>query len=239
VPAGRIRVLALYAGLLLVAATTTDKPPLTLGPGRLGWLPAALTLAAAACCAAVPAAVSYLLSLALISQGLYGFVIARMYAWNGTPVTRYALMPVGEYSRLTYLVLPAAYALLGLGGWLLWAAIGERPELARPVLGARLAAARAGTAPRRELWGLLLLPVTAMTADLFASGIWFGRGPASAAWTAVIGASALIIVRLRPVIAADLAGLERRLAAFDGVVAVSSPPGGPTIVALELACALS
>ena len=35
-----------------------------------------------------------------------------------------------------------------------------------------------------------------------------------------------------------LAGLERRLAAFDGIVAVSSPPGGPTIVAMEVACAL-
>jgi signal transduction histidine kinase len=36
-----------------------------------------------------------------------------------------------------------------------------------------------------------------------------------------------------------LAGLERRLAAFDGVLAVSSPPGGPTIVAIEVPCALS
>jgi signal transduction histidine kinase len=53
--------------------------------------------------------------------------------------------------------------------------------------------------------GLLLLPVTAMTADLFASSIWFGRGPAGALWTAVIGVSALIIVRLRPAAAADLA----------------------------------
>jgi signal transduction histidine kinase len=34
-----------------------------------------------------------------------------------------------------------------------------------------------------------------------------------------------------------LAGVERRLAAFDGVLAVSSPPGGPTIVAMEVPCA--
>ncbi|WP_433893186.1 sensor histidine kinase [Streptomyces sp. CA-111067] len=33
-----------------------------------------------------------------------------------------------------------------------------------------------------------------------------------------------------------LAGVERRLAAFDGVLAVSSPPGGPTIVAMEVPC---
>jgi signal transduction histidine kinase len=36
-----------------------------------------------------------------------------------------------------------------------------------------------------------------------------------------------------------LAGIERRLAAFDGVVAVSSPPGGPTIVTMEIPCVLS
>jgi len=36
-----------------------------------------------------------------------------------------------------------------------------------------------------------------------------------------------------------LAGVERRLAAFDGIMAISSPAGGPTIVALEVPCALS
>jgi signal transduction histidine kinase len=34
-----------------------------------------------------------------------------------------------------------------------------------------------------------------------------------------------------------LAGLQRRLGAFDGVLAVSSPAGGPTLVTLELPCA--
>jgi signal transduction histidine kinase len=36
-----------------------------------------------------------------------------------------------------------------------------------------------------------------------------------------------------------LAGVERRLATFDGILAVSSPPGGPTIVVIEVPCALS
>jgi signal transduction histidine kinase len=36
-----------------------------------------------------------------------------------------------------------------------------------------------------------------------------------------------------------LAGVERRLATFDGILAISSPPGGPTIVAIEVPCALS
>jgi signal transduction histidine kinase len=35
-----------------------------------------------------------------------------------------------------------------------------------------------------------------------------------------------------------LAGVERRLATFDGLLALSSPPGGPTIVVFEVPCAL-
>jgi signal transduction histidine kinase len=36
-----------------------------------------------------------------------------------------------------------------------------------------------------------------------------------------------------------LAGVERRMGTFDGILAVSSPPGGPTIVVIEVPCALS
>jgi signal transduction histidine kinase len=42
-----------------------------------------------------------------------------------------------------------------------------------------------------------------------------------------------------PAIGTGLRGIERRLAAFDGVLAVSSPPGGPTVVNMEIPCALS
>jgi signal transduction histidine kinase len=36
-----------------------------------------------------------------------------------------------------------------------------------------------------------------------------------------------------------LRGIERRLAAFDGILAISSPPGGPTAVTMEIPCELS
>jgi signal transduction histidine kinase len=36
-----------------------------------------------------------------------------------------------------------------------------------------------------------------------------------------------------------LRGIERRLAPFDGVMAISSPPGGPTAVTMEIPCVLS
>jgi signal transduction histidine kinase len=35
-----------------------------------------------------------------------------------------------------------------------------------------------------------------------------------------------------------LSGVERRLGTFDGVLAVSSPAGGPTMVTMEIPCAL-
>jgi signal transduction histidine kinase len=42
-----------------------------------------------------------------------------------------------------------------------------------------------------------------------------------------------------PAHGSGLAGIARRLAAFDGVLALSSPPGGPTVVNVEIPCALS
>jgi signal transduction histidine kinase len=42
-----------------------------------------------------------------------------------------------------------------------------------------------------------------------------------------------------PALGTGLRGMERRLGTFDGVLAVSSPPGGPTIVVIEVPCALS
>ena len=36
-----------------------------------------------------------------------------------------------------------------------------------------------------------------------------------------------------------LSGIARRVAAFDGVLVVSSPAGGPTVINLEIPCALS
>jgi signal transduction histidine kinase len=42
-----------------------------------------------------------------------------------------------------------------------------------------------------------------------------------------------------PALGSGMAGVEKRLATFDGILAVSSPPGGPTIVVMEVPCALS
>jgi signal transduction histidine kinase len=41
-----------------------------------------------------------------------------------------------------------------------------------------------------------------------------------------------------PAMGSGLRGVERRLGTFDGILAVNSPPGGPTIVVIEVPCAL-
>ena len=42
-----------------------------------------------------------------------------------------------------------------------------------------------------------------------------------------------------PARGSGLRGIERRLAAFDGVLALTSPAGGPTVVNLEIPCGSS
>jgi signal transduction histidine kinase len=42
-----------------------------------------------------------------------------------------------------------------------------------------------------------------------------------------------------PTAGTGLRGIERRLAAFDGTITLSSPPGGPTVITMEVPCALS
>jgi signal transduction histidine kinase len=70
---------------------------------------------------------------------------------------------------------------------------------------------------------------------------------ARSAWVALLHADGLLRVEVGddgdggadPGRGTGLHGIERRLNAFDGTMAVSSPPGGPTVVTMELPCALS
>ena len=74
--------------------------------------------------------------MALILYGLSGFVVARDYAVGGV-VGSYGLTPVGNPGLEADLILPQAYALLLLGGWLTL-------RSADPVLVRREALARPG-----------------------------------------------------------------------------------------------
>jgi signal transduction histidine kinase len=70
---------------------------------------------------------------------------------------------------------------------------------------------------------------------------------ASTAWVRIRHADGILFMtvgddgigRADPAAGTGLRGIERRLAAFDGTIMLSSPPGGPTVVTMELPCALS
>ena len=70
---------------------------------------------------------------------------------------------------------------------------------------------------------------------------------ASTAWVRLVHRDGRLVVQVGdngrggadPSAGTGLRGIERRLAAFDGILAVSSPPGGPTVATMELPCELS
>jgi signal transduction histidine kinase len=137
---------------------------------------------------------------AAIFLGLYGFVVARDYGFWTHYVGNYAFLPVGDYNMRYYLVLPLAYSLLLLGGWLAWRVIDHESMLARIVLG-RLA----NPASPSRLWAFLLLPVVFMAAMIFCPNIFFGSGLAGAVWTTVILLGTFAIIRRSPASSAGLA----------------------------------
>jgi signal transduction histidine kinase len=70
-----------------------------------------------------------------------------------------------------------------------------------------------------------------------ASRAWIQIEYVSGKLVAIVGDNGTGGAVLRP--GGGLRGVERRLAAFDGVIAVTSPAGGPTVVTMELPCELS
>jgi len=66
--------------------------------------------------------------------------------------------------------------------------------------------------------------------------IWIWLRHEGAALTALVGDDGVGGAQLLP--GGGLAGIERRMAAFDGTVTVASPPGGPTLVTIAVPCVL-
>ena len=135
---------------------------------------------------------------ALILLGLAGFVIARDYA-SGGPVQSYGVTPVGNPGIQADLILPQAYALLLLGGWLIL-------RSADPVLaGLRQRLGVVARAPLGDqLRTLALLPVVAVLAGVLAPRLWLAGG-ASLVVTLALLCGVLLVIRRRPVRAAQFA----------------------------------
>ena len=77
--------------------------------------------------------------------------------------------------------------------------------------------------------------------------IRYSAAPRSARLPAVSPAAGVLRIEVTddgvggadPARGTGLQGVERRLGTFDGILAVSSPPGGPTMIIMEVPCALS
>jgi signal transduction histidine kinase len=115
-------------------------------------------------------------------------------------ITQYGPLHFGDYSMQYYLVLPLAYAMLLLGGWLFWRGLNYRSPITRLVLGPFAAAST-----RAQLYGLLLFPVVFVGAALFKPNLWFGAGVAAALFTLALLGGAALLVRKTPSRAAGIA----------------------------------
>jgi signal transduction histidine kinase len=147
---GRLRELAYCAALVLLVAFVVSRAPSTM------WA----AVVAAVILVMAPRIAMTLVPIGLILFGLYGLDVAGSSGyWNYQP-GNYLFLPVGNYDMTYYLVLPLAYALLGLGGWLLWRNANHEADWFKLAFG-RMAGARG-----LNLLGFLLLPVMIALAAL-------------------------------------------------------------------------
>jgi signal transduction histidine kinase len=164
-----------------------------------------------------------LVPVALIGVGLDGLAVARHAGFWSQPAGRYlSLLPSGAYNMQYYLVLPLAYALVLLGGGLLWRGLDRSSPVARLALG-RLA----DSGRRGRPWALLLLPVTLMVTGLLSPGTWFGGGVAGGIWTTVVLAAAVLTIRGYPDFAAGLATAGLAVIAAIGLEIANVWPSWP------------
>jgi signal transduction histidine kinase len=185
----------------------------------------AAPLAAGALVLAVPRLAPRLVAIALIVLGLYGFMVARDFGFWGPPVS-YGLVHGGGDSMGYYLVLPEAYAFLGLGGWLGWRTLDRESARVRRLLG--MLATPSG---QRELWGLLLLPVVFSAAALISPNVWLAGSLLGYVGTAAVLAGAVTLIRRAPVTAAAVATVGLICLGLAGLYVAKSwgiAGGGPT-----------
>jgi signal transduction histidine kinase len=207
----RLRAVGWCTGLLLLVLTVTGAfGPYRLSPYYRFYAPdtdffmiVSLSLAAAIVVVAAPALGRRLVPAALIGLGVEGLAVAptagQVSHW--TP-GRLTFENVGRYHVPQDLVLPAGYALIALGGWLLWRQLDRGSPVTRLALGLLGDPARRG-AP----WAVLLVPVTVMVGMLLIPGRWLaGSGPLIMTVTVlVLAAVAALVIRRAPRAAAGLA----------------------------------
>jgi signal transduction histidine kinase len=193
----RLRELGWCAALLVISLSVLNSAYFLCGQSPLGiWT--AVPVATTAILAIRPALAARVVPLALIALGLFGYVAARDYVFNGDLLT-YGLTPVGNSGPEADMILPQAYAFLLAGGWL-------AVRSADPILvhARRWLGSTAGESLGDQLRRFALLPVVVALAGLFTPRLWLTSG-AGLLWTAAILGSTLFVLRRWPYRAAQLA----------------------------------
>jgi signal transduction histidine kinase len=167
---------------------------------------------------------------ALIFYGLSGFVVARDYAFGGV-INSYGLTAVGNPGLQADLILPQAYGLLLLGGWLVLRS--ADPVLVRltqrlgPVADAPLG---------QQLRALALVPVVAVLAGLLAPRLWLAGG-AALILTPLLLFGVLLVIRRWPVRAAQLATAGLLCAGIAGLAITAAWRSGSAVISEQ--CSIS
>jgi signal transduction histidine kinase len=172
---GRLRELGWCAALFVLAVMVMSTLHVLLARNwffarnNLSWW-IAIPIAAAIIIVLWPRLAARILPVGLILYGLFGFVVARDWPGGGRAQS-YGVIPLGGLGLRADLILPQAYALLLLGGWL-WLRSAD-PVLAR----ARLWLGPIGRAPLGDqVRTLALLPVVAVLAGLLGPRLWLAGG---------------------------------------------------------------
>jgi signal transduction histidine kinase len=183
-----------------------------------------LPIAAAVAAVAWPRAMRRVVPVVLILIGLYGFVLTdyssalMLQSYTGMYST---LWIFGHSVRTLLVVLPLAYGLLMLGGYLAWRNTDRTSEFGRVVLG-RLAEPER----RRQLWAFLLVPVVLMAGEMLWPLCWFRGGPVGVVFTIAVLAGTHWLVTRHPGLAARIAVLGLIIIGVVGVVAAHFSAGG-------------
>src|ERR1700722_16318696 len=162
---GRLRELGWCAALLIICLSVMSSA-FQLGEQFMVGIWLVVPVATAAVLAIRPALAARIVPLALIALGLFGYVAARDYVFNGGLLT-YGLTAVGSPGAEADAILPQAYAFLLGGCWLV-------VRSADPVLASarRWLGGPDDGRPAAQLRQLALLPVVVALAGLLAPGLW-------------------------------------------------------------------
>jgi len=210
----RLRNLRWGAGLVAIAVAVV--PTLTLMVPH----PWAVPLVALAVALVWPHQMRRVVPATLILAALYGFVMVdNSSRWQLSLGGMHEYVMVGmKYVPSSLVILPLAYGVLVLGGWLAWRTAERTSELGRLVFGQL-----AEPEKRWHLWAFLLVPVVLMAGELLFTWCWFRGGPLGVILSIAVLVATHWLVTRHPGLALRMATAGLVIVGVAGVLATRSP----------------